>query len=172
MNIFVLDESPYKAAVYHNDQHCVKMILEYTQMLAMAHMMLDGTGLSHPNATVRKLGQARTYRNHPCALWARANDANYRWLYACLHELTVEFQERYGHVHLYARSGNAVDQLKEPPRNIVHAKHISKMPQCMPEEFRRMSAVDAYRAYYIGKKTHNWSAPAVVPHWVKGVDHA
>ena len=28
MNIFVLDINPYKCAVYHNDKHVVKMLLE------------------------------------------------------------------------------------------------------------------------------------------------
>jgi len=28
MNIFVLDEDPKKCAVYHNDKHVVKMVLE------------------------------------------------------------------------------------------------------------------------------------------------
>lgn len=28
MNIFVLDEDPIKCAVYHNDKHVVKMLLE------------------------------------------------------------------------------------------------------------------------------------------------
>ncbi len=28
MNIFVLDENPVKCAEFHNDKHCVKMIIE------------------------------------------------------------------------------------------------------------------------------------------------
>ena len=37
MNIFVLDKDPKKAAKYHCDKHCVKMILEAGQMLCVAH---------------------------------------------------------------------------------------------------------------------------------------
>ena len=33
MNIFVLDEDPVLAAQYHNNKHCVKMILESLQMM-------------------------------------------------------------------------------------------------------------------------------------------
>jgi len=36
MNIFILDNDPIKAAQYHNDKHCIKMILEHTQMLSTA----------------------------------------------------------------------------------------------------------------------------------------
>ena len=37
MNIFVLDENPAVAAIYHGDKHVVKMILETAQLLSTAH---------------------------------------------------------------------------------------------------------------------------------------
>ncbi len=40
MNIFVLDENPVKCAEYHLDKHCIKMILEQTQILCGVHWML------------------------------------------------------------------------------------------------------------------------------------
>jgi hypothetical protein len=57
MNIFVLDRNPIQAARYHNDKHCIKMILEHTQMLSTAirvcsHDQVDGVykiaHLNHP----------------------------------------------------------------------------------------------------------------------------
>jgi hypothetical protein len=42
MNIFVLDQNPYRAAESHCDKHIVKMILEYGQMLSTAHRLCDG----------------------------------------------------------------------------------------------------------------------------------
>ena len=42
MNIFFLDKRPDDAAEMHCDKHCVKMILEYSQMLSTAHRVLDG----------------------------------------------------------------------------------------------------------------------------------
>ena len=42
MNIFYLSSCPQEAAESHNDKHCVKMILEYAQMLSTAHRELDG----------------------------------------------------------------------------------------------------------------------------------
>ena len=42
MNIFYLNKDPKIAAMEHNDKHCVKMILEYAQMLSTAHRELDG----------------------------------------------------------------------------------------------------------------------------------
>ena len=43
MNIFVLDTNALVAAEMHCDKHCVKMILEYGQLLSTAHRLLDGT---------------------------------------------------------------------------------------------------------------------------------
>ena len=41
MNIFYLDKRPDDCAEMHADKHCVKMILEYAQMLSTAHRVLD-----------------------------------------------------------------------------------------------------------------------------------
>ena len=41
MNIFYLHEDPSICAKYHNDSHCVKMILEYAQLMCTAHRELD-----------------------------------------------------------------------------------------------------------------------------------
>jgi hypothetical protein len=43
MNIFYLDHDPKVCAEMHVDKHCVKMILEYAQLLSTAHRVLDGT---------------------------------------------------------------------------------------------------------------------------------
>ena len=42
MNIFYLNKDLKIAAMEHKDKHCVKMILEYAQMLSKAHGELDG----------------------------------------------------------------------------------------------------------------------------------
>ena len=43
MNLFWLDEDPFKSIEYHCDKHVVKMSTEYKQMLCTAHRVLDGT---------------------------------------------------------------------------------------------------------------------------------
>ena len=42
MNIFYLNKDPKIAAMEHKDKHCLKMILEYAQMLSTDHRELDG----------------------------------------------------------------------------------------------------------------------------------
>ena len=56
MNIFYLDKNPKICAMYHNDKHVVKMILEYAQLLSTAHRVLDGTLSSRLSKT--EIGRA------------------------------------------------------------------------------------------------------------------
>ena len=60
MNVFFLDYSTEKCAEYHNDKHCVKMILEYAQLLSTAHRVLDG------DDSISVVYKA-THKNHPSA---------------------------------------------------------------------------------------------------------
>ena len=65
MNIFVLDNDPFKAAEYQCDKHVVKMVLETAQLLCSAHETAP---------------YKRTHYNHPCAIWTRSSLSNYMWL--------------------------------------------------------------------------------------------
>ena len=117
MNIFYLDPDVNTCAEMHNDKHCIKMILEYAQLLSTAHRVLDGTlsvGLSEtgrkqtryvlPDNRESKLYVA-THINHPSAIWCRQSYANYVWLSKLLTELCREYTYRYGKVHKVELSG-------------------------------------------------------------------
>jgi hypothetical protein len=58
MNIFWLDKDPAICAKYHNDKHCVKMILEYAQLLSAAHHVHSSPYKEH----VYRM----THKGHPC----------------------------------------------------------------------------------------------------------
>ena len=79
MNIFYLNKDPKIAAMEHNDKHCVKMILEYAQMLSTAHRVLDGNDKAD-KLSVYKIA----HLNHPSTVWTRENDSQYQWLYSQL----------------------------------------------------------------------------------------
>lgn len=53
MNIFYLDPNPTKCARYHADKHCVKMVLEYAQLLSTAHRVLDGVEELVPYTSIK-----------------------------------------------------------------------------------------------------------------------
>lgn len=137
MNIFYLDEQPRTAARYHCDKHVVKMVLETAQLLSTAHHELGST------ATYKS-----THKNHPSALWVRSSRQHYEWAVELWLALMDEYTARYKKVHACAR---LIDELSTPPKRIPDAGWVQP-PQCMPDEYHRKCAVDAYRAYYVGAK--------------------
>ncbi len=56
MNIFYLSKDTKECSQMHVDKHCVKMILEYAQLLSTAHRVLDGTCM----IGISDLGRKRT----------------------------------------------------------------------------------------------------------------
>ncbi len=143
MNIFVLDKDPYVAAQMMCDKHVVKMILEGCQMLSTVHS-LDVVQDNKPAL------YKPCFHNHPCTIWARASKSNYYWLANHTFELTNEYSSRYcGKIHkstdmAYWFTQNAPSNL---PTTIC-----TDFAQAMPEQYKNVDGVAAYRAYYLGEK--------------------
>jgi hypothetical protein len=177
MNIFALDMSPRLAAQMHLDKHVCKMPVEYAQLLSTAHRLLDGTRHDRITPQGRKKqfwllngesivegewnGEPRlvignsvcyslSHQNHPCAVWCRESDSNYRWLYALFQETAVEYTHRYGRIHKTVSDIGSF--LMQPPKNIP-AGDLTPFAQAMGEEFKvHDDAVLAYQNYYVGAK--------------------
>lgn len=171
MNIFALDEQPALAARYHNDRHCVKMILESAQLLSTAHHVLDGEW-----CVKRVRGVLRpTHNNHPCAVWVRQTASNYLWLHELMIALADEYTARYGKTHLFARKifKNApplIRSLATLPERIAPTfmgEQRTPFAQAMPIEYRRPDPIAAYRLYYFYEKHHlgTWRHPSTAPDW-------
>ncbi len=137
MNIFVLDRNITKCAQFHCDQHVVKMILESAQLLCTA---LNKKGFSAPYKS--------THENHPCVLWVEESYDNFLWLKDLAIELNREYRYRYERDHDHA----SIQVIKaiEPFR--YESVGLTPFVQAMPNEFKRRSAVEAYRAFYNGEK--------------------
>ena len=88
MNIFYLDKRPDDCAEMHCDKHCVKMILEYAQMLSTAHRVLDEDDV-HPD--LYKIA----HKNHPSTIWTRSSKQHYDWLFRLFRMLSAEYSLRY-----------------------------------------------------------------------------
>ena len=86
MNIFYLNKDPQIAAIEHNDKHCVKMILEYAQMLCTAHRELDGEKKADDLLMYKS-----THINHPSTVWTRERKPHYEWLYRLFVALSEEY---------------------------------------------------------------------------------
>jgi len=176
MNIFYLDSDPKICAQMHNDKHCVKMILEYAQLMSTAHRFLDGTEVLEKRAVqgsfpvrwrnVKKwklpderdgILYAATHINHPSAIWVRQSVANYDWLYELFVQLCKEYTYRYGKVHKCERDG-LMKVLAMHPKNLK-VKLFTHPTPAMPDEIKiKNSSLESYRNYYIRSKQHlaNW----------------
>ena len=139
MNIFYLDEDPFKAAKVQYNKHVVKMILESAQMLCAAHHVLG-----NPDDVPYKLA----HKNHPSTIWVRENSLHYDWLYEHMIALGNEYTKRYGKTHL---SITKCKHLWFTPKDIP-IKPFEQPPQCMPDEYKDKCSVKAYWNYYISEK--------------------
>ena len=141
MNIFYLDKDPVKAAQVQYNKHVVKMILESAQMLCTAHHCIMGEDADVPYKPA--------HRNHPSTIWARQSGENYTWLYRHMMELGKEYEKRYTKKHLSIIK--CEDPLSILPGGILETG-LTKMPQCMPDEYKDECSIQAYWNYYIGEK--------------------
>ena len=159
MNIFYLSNNTKECSQMHVDKHCVKMILEYAQLLSTAHRVLDGTcmiGISDlgrkttswilPDNRYNILYKA-THINHPSAVWVRQSNSNYSWLSALLEDLSEEYTYRYGKIHKTKRDG-LVEFLKDNVPKNIPTNVFTEPPRCMPEDCKIESVIGSYRNYY------------------------
>lgn len=137
MNIFVLSLNILKCAMYHCDQHVIKMILESAQMLCTAVILSGGTA-----------GYRIVHQKHPCTLWALQSLSNWRWLRELAYALNDEFKYRYKKTEDH-KSIEIIKALKEPS---IPDLGLTTFAQAMFDEFRDPDSVQAYRKYYAGAK--------------------
>jgi hypothetical protein len=156
MNIFFLHNEPSVCAQQHVDRHCVKMILEYAQLLSTAHHEFD----SYWKKDVYK----PTHRNHPCAIWVRESANNYMYLYTLFTELCKEYTHRYGKVHKTDREKSAI--LFHVPDGLQFSM-VTKPPQCFSghDEYKEDDHIQAYRKFYNGTKSHLFTLKDGSPAW-------
>ena len=177
MNIFYLDNDVNTCAEMHVDKHCVKMILEYAQLLSTAHRVLDGTASTRLSKSGRKqqhyiLADQReqvlysaTHINHPSAIWVRKSDANYVWLFRMFGALMDEYTYRYGKTHACER---LADALSHKPKNIPKGNFTEPTP-AMPDDYKVSGdSIQSYKNYYLGDKTRMFSwKNRETPSWIR-----
>ena len=182
VNIFYLHNDPKICAEMHNDKHCIKMILEYAQLLSTAHRVLDGTiergtSKSGRQKSIYRLSDNRdnilysaTHIHHPSAVWVRKSVGNYFWLSNLLVELCKEYTYRYGKVHKCERDG-LVQMLHDMvPDNMALIGFTEPTP-AMPDDVKIAGdSLASYRNYYISNKQHlaSWKGKVNsrnIPEW-------
>lgn len=156
MNIFVLDQNPEKAAEYHCDTHANKMVLETAQLLSGVHRVLDGGNVD--------VAYKLSHKNHPCSIWARSSEGNYRWLWRLGIALAAEYTLRYGKVH---KSEAIIRSLENPPTSILGNKELTPFAQAIAEDLKSEDAVNSYRMCYMRDKAEIafWNKARSAPDW-------
>jgi hypothetical protein len=143
MNIFVLDNDVRLAAQYHIDKHCVKMVLETTQLLNNA--MIIGSPAYEP---VYK----QTHKNHPCSIWASESLDNFEWLAELGLALCKEYTLRYSKIH---KCQSIIKGFRMQAKDLVLPKiGLTPYRLCMPDQYKVESPVESYRNYYRGDKAY------------------
>jgi hypothetical protein len=179
MNIFYLAHDPIECAQMHADKHCIKMILEYAQLLSTAHRVLDGTISVGLSTSGRKktsyviednrdsILYSATHINHPSAIWVRQSDKNYDWLFSLFQALMDEYTYRYGKIHACSRLESTLQCL---PTNIPRGEFSEPTP-AMPDEVKVAgNSLHSYHNYYISNKQHlaSWKGKVnsrPIPFW-------
>lgn len=166
MNIFILDSNIQNAAIYHTDKHCVKMLLEHSQMLCTAIRLnphLQNT------LNIKDIPYQKTHVNHPCTIWVSKNHDNFAWLVAFTHELHEEYKYRYNREHLsyitLKSSSIITDSIISYGSNLL-IENLSPA-LAMPDECKTNSVVESYRNYYRKYKSHLFSwTKRDIPYWI------
>jgi hypothetical protein len=152
MNIFYLSKHHDRIVRYMVDSHIVKMPTESAQMLSTA-VRLGGVDS----------GYKITHENHPCNVWVRKSLSNWLWLRELVCHMNAEWRYRYEHDYDH-RAYTVAQSLPIPD---IPDIGLTKVALCMPDEYKQLNAVQAYREFYIMEKAHlhRWRKRKV-PSWI------
>lgn len=132
------------------------MITEYAQLLSSTYYFTNQEILAPYKLS---------HKNHPSAKWVRQSSENWNWLISLGISLYGEYNYRYGRHKLHLAGQKMIEMALNPPT--LPYKPFYYPPQCMPDEYKRITTVEAYRAYYIGDKRHlfKWKGRSI-PYWI------
>lgn len=155
MNIFRLHDDPTIAATMAIDKHVVKMPLESCQLLH--------TALRQYGCNAEWLYKPFNPK-HPSCIWARQSRSNFKWLVEHGKALCAEYTKRYGKHHkCYPLIDRAGCESMRIPEGLE-----TKLLLAMPEQFRSLDIVHAYRMYYAGAKFRFAAWKTSKPYWWDG----
>jgi hypothetical protein len=155
MNIFYINADPIAAAQQLADDHIRKMQIESAQMCSTAHWE---SGSQAP--------YKRAHVNHPSTKWVRESIQHYRWLINHGLEICSEFTKRYGKHH---KTQDVLEWLRDNEPSLNN-NGFTPPPQCMPEQYRGIDTITAYKTFYIEDKVKiknlSWKKLNNKPNWV------
>jgi len=162
MNIFILDKDPVRAAEMMCDKHIPKMCVESLQMMGSALRRHGATDEQMPLSEAGKPIKGG-YKNHPCTRWAGDTQKNFLWLAGHGLALCREYTLRYNKVHkCESKIEHMLDMFQMLPIG-----PLTRFAQAMPDEYKCIDAVRAYRRYYVNDKAYfaKWEKGRPAPKW-------
>jgi len=142
------------------DKHIPKLLLESAQMMAQAlrrHGATDDMMPLTKSGTPYKGG----HKHHPCTVWVGDTRDNFVWLANHASALCHEYLSRFGKVH--ACEQPILHMIKM--YRMIPFGGLTRFAQAMPDEYRDINAVKAYRAYYHSKTFAKWDKGTPTPDW-------
>jgi hypothetical protein len=161
MNIFSTSPDPFQSARWLVDKHCVKMLLESTQLLCTA---FHEQGIDAPYKP--------SHRNHPSSIWTRLSYDNFQWLIAHAHGISEEYTARYGKIH---KSKVVLDWCEDHAHLLgFDLRDLTKFAIAIADDmlcrkhpdFTEDDPVAAYRLYIKLDKQHIHTWKRNKPNWV------
>lgn len=165
MNIFYTHPNPEICALNHSNRHCIKMILEYAQMLSTAHRKLDGHKLADEWGLMKA-----THESHPCTFWVEQSTYHYKWLYDVWVYLLFQYRETYGRSH---KAERLIAHLSNTPFNMLKRGFKPPYPVGDVELAKQEKDVTIFYKKYLINKYNAWDAkgysfdyPWGFPNWL------
>ena len=168
MIIFVLDRNPITSARMMCDKHIPKMCVESLQMMGSALRRHGATDDQMPLSEAGKPIKGG-YHHHPCTVWAGDSRANFAWLGMHGLGLCIEYELRFGgKVH---KCEHKIQQMYKMAELIPNGA-LTPFAQAMPDQYKCLDAVRAYRNYYRCEKAYfaKWQKGRAAPYWWPQVD--
>lgn len=137
MNIFFTSDCPVECAKFLDNKRVVKMVLESAQLLSGA--------IQYNTSEYINIVYKKTHINHPCAIWVRTSQANYRWLYKHFIALLNEYNLRYKKTHACYKYVPIFDEAL----TYIPKGQLTEKPNCTP--FKQLDLYTAYRSHLVNK---------------------
>lgn len=135
MNLFLLNKDVELNAKQHCNTHTIKMPSELCQMLST---VMELHKLPAPMKS--------THAHHPCTLWVGKSKQNFEYTIKLCKALCKEY------THRYLKTHKVEEYLKSIIIPDLPDLGLTEFAQAMPEQYRDVDPVKAYRNYYINDK--------------------
>lgn len=151
--IYYLDEDPNRCAQYHCDQHVRDMLPDYGKLLetAMWEDWPDRRQYADPPYAL----------DHPCVLWLRQGQLNFRYLRLLAAYLNDEHKHRFGYHHPLGDIYPTYMCYRLPHASFTPPPHAVVMPEQI-----RDSVVETNRVYYRALPFKLCYSRRCIPHWL------